>query len=79
MRVIKKADLGKVCALSVKCKPNTFPRFAFEISKLSYHSYLHLYCTTQVRDFPSISNSSLPLYTVFASHCKALGSDARNL
>jgi hypothetical protein len=38
--VKKKADLGKTCALSVNCKPNTFPPFAFAIYKLSYHSFL---------------------------------------
>jgi len=69
----KKADLGKTCALSVKCKPNTFPPFAFAISKLSCHSFLYRYFTIPVRDFLSISNSLLPAHTVFASHCVATG------
>ena len=66
----KKAYLGKTCALSVNCKPNTFPQFASAISKLSYHSFLHLYFTIQVRDFLSISNPSFP---ALASHCMATG------
>jgi len=69
----KRADLRKTCALSVKCKLNTFPPFAFAISELSYNSFLYLYLTIQVCDFLSISNSSLPAYTAFASHCVATG------
>jgi len=44
----EKTDLGKTCALSVKCKPNIFPPFAFAISKISYNfclfSLLHRAC-----------------------------------
>ena len=48
--VKKKADLGKTCALSVNCKPNTFPPSAFAISKLSYNFFLYINFTIQVRD-----------------------------